>query len=219
MQVNKPGRNSGGGQKERSIWEESRAQELIQRVLSKELSMTAAAVRLGIDTNTFFAHITDNGKNKSRVQLLLGPDANTENNTFMNANHSEDSDHNNSGVDPLEMAPMDSLGEDSNPPPPYPGGSEDSNMEGIVENSHVASEMNGDDNEEPEIIEDTADPSRSGDEQVSAVQEMTEGDEETLEHHQGDRQESAGETMESFQSIVDDSSAGNTCVDTAVANN
>ena len=40
-------------------------------VLNKELSLTAAAVRLGVDTNTFFAHITDNGKNKQRVAQLM----------------------------------------------------------------------------------------------------------------------------------------------------
>ena len=71
--MNKPGRNStGGSQKDRSLWEESRAQELITQVLNKELSLTAAAVRLGVDTNTFFAHLTDNGKNKARVALLMG---------------------------------------------------------------------------------------------------------------------------------------------------
>ena len=72
--MNKGGRTSvtsSGGKESRNLWEETRAQDLIMMVLNKELSLTAAAVRLGVDTNTFFAHLTENGKNKQRVSLLM----------------------------------------------------------------------------------------------------------------------------------------------------
>lgn len=197
---------------------------VIQRVLSKELSLTAAAVRLGVDTNTFFAHITDNGKNKTRVAILLGTDPNAEN-SFINANHSEDSDPNNSGLDPLENSAIDPLGEDSNPPP-YQGigqMSEDSNMEGVVENSIVGPEMNGDDNEEPEIIEDSNDPSRSVEGEVPAMQEITEPEEEAaaaavVEGVSVAEPQESVEPMESFQSMVEDES-GNVCSDASLTNN
>lgn len=199
FQVNKPGRTPGSGQKERSIWEESRAQELIQRVLSKELSLTAAAVRLGVDTNTFFAHLTDNGKNKSRVALLLGTDNSSSENAFGNANHSEDSNSANASVDPV--------GDDSNLPE-NSGGlvSEDSNMESIAENSHNGSEVNGekDDNEEPEIIDDSNTAIRST-ENMPALEEITTEGNEGDEHITTD-QSSADQPMESFQSMVEDDS-------------
>lgn len=63
----------GGTKENRSIWDENRAQELILAVLNKELSLTAAAVRLGVDTTTFLSHLTDNGKNKQRLAQLVGP--------------------------------------------------------------------------------------------------------------------------------------------------
>ncbi|XP_063591681.1 uncharacterized protein LOC134768811 isoform X1 [Penaeus indicus] len=197
--VNKPGRTPGSGQKERSIWEESRAQELIQRVLNKELSLTAAAVRLGVDTNTFFAHLTDNGKNKSRVALLLGTDNSSSENTFGNVNHSEDSNSANAAVD--------AVGDDSNPPE-NSGGlvSEDSNMESIAENSHNGSEVNGekDDSEEPEIIDDSNTTVRSS-EHITALEEITvegnEGDDQGISD-----QGSTDQPMESFQSMVEEES-------------
>nr|XP_027232743.1 uncharacterized protein LOC113824205 [Penaeus vannamei] len=197
--VNKPGRTPGSGQKERSIWEESRAQELIQRVLNKELSLTAAAVRLGVDTNTFFAHLTDNGKNKSRVALLLGTDNSSSENTFGNANHSEDSNSANAAVD--------AVGDDSNPPE-NSGGlvSEDSNMESIAENSHNGSEVNGekDDSEEPEIIDDSNTTVRSS-EHIPALEEITvegnDGDDQIISD-----QGSTDQPMESFQSMVEEES-------------
>ena len=69
---------SGNNKEPRNPFDESRAQELIMAVLNKELSLTAAAVRLGVDTNTFFSHLTDNGKNKQRVaQLMAGVTPNT----------------------------------------------------------------------------------------------------------------------------------------------
>lgn len=197
--MNKPGRTPGSGQKERSIWEESRAQELIQRVLNKELSLTAAAVRLGVDTNTFFAHLTDNGKNKSRVALLLGTDNSSSENTFGNANHSEDSNSANAAVD--------AVGDDSNPPE-NSGGlvSEDSNMESIAENSHNGSEVNGekDDSEEPEIIDDSNATVRSS-EHIPALEEITvegnDGDDQVISD-----QGSTDQPMESFQSMVEEES-------------
>ena len=64
---------SGGTKENRTIWDENRAQDLILAVLNKELSLTAAAVRLGVDTTTFLAHLTDNGTNKQRLAQLVGP--------------------------------------------------------------------------------------------------------------------------------------------------
>lgn len=197
FQVNKQGRG-GGSQKERSIWEEARAQELIQRVLNKELSLTAAAVRLGVDTNTFFAHVTDNGKNKGRVALLLGTDGTTTTTTTptttktsdttvaatasyinANANHSEDP----SSADPA--------GDDSNPPGNNVAGgqgSDDSNAESLAENMEV--EVNGEkgDNEEPEVLDNTR-QSRS----ALELQETSADDAQASPHG-----------METFQSIVED---------------
>ena len=54
------------------MWSEPKALDIIQKVLNKELSLTAAAVRLGVDYNSFFAHLTDNGKDDFRVALLTG---------------------------------------------------------------------------------------------------------------------------------------------------
>lgn len=202
--MNKQGRGSGTPQKERSIWEEARAQELIQRVLNKELSLTAAAVRLGVDTNTFFAHLTDNGKNKGRVALLLGTDGTTTPTTtapttttasdttvaatasYVNANtnHSEDS-ANASSVDPA--------GEDSNPSGNNVGGgqgSDDSNAESLPDNMEV--EVNGEkgDNEESEMIDSTRQMRSTMD-----LQEANTGE---------DPQEASPHNMETFQSIVED---------------
>ncbi|XP_050734582.1 ataxin-2 homolog isoform X3 [Eriocheir sinensis] len=202
--VNKQGRGGGAAQKERSIWEEARAQELIQRVLNKELSLTAAAVRLGVDTNTFFAHVTDNGKNKVRVALLLGTDGTTTTTTTpttttssdttvaatasyvnANANHSEDSNSANpSSADPA--------GEDSNPPGNNVGGgqaSDDSNAESLAENMEV--ELNGEkgDNEEAEVLDNTRQARPT-----LALQEANTGDNGQTSPH----------TMETFQSIVED---------------
>ena len=201
--MNKQGRGSGTPQKERSIWEEARAQELIQRVLNKELSLTAAAVRLGVDTNTFFAHLTDNGKNKGRVALLLGTDGATNPTTttptttssdstiaatasYVNANtnHSEDS-ANPSSVDPI--------GEDSSPSGNNVGvgqGSDDSNAESLADNMEV--EVNGEkgDNEDLEMMENTT--------QIRSTMELQE------ENTGEDAQEASPHNMETFQSIVED---------------
>lgn len=203
LQVNKQGRGGGAAQKERSIWEEARAQELIQRVLNKELSLTAAAVRLGVDTNTFFAHVTDNGKNKVRVALLLGTDGTTTTTTTStttkisdstvaatasyinaNANHSDDSNlANPSSADPA--------GEDSSPHGNNVAegqASDDSNAESLAENMKV--EVNGEkgDNEETEVLDSTR-QSRS-----------------TLELQEAntDEVQASPHTMETFQSIVED---------------
>ena len=196
--MNKQGRGSGTPQKERSIWEEARAQELIQRVLNKELSLTAAAVRLGVDTNTFFAHLTDNGKNKGRMALLLGTDGTTTTTattptttttndskgaaTNANTNHSEDS-ANASLVDPI--------GEDSNPSGNNVAGgqgSDDSNAESLADNMEV--EVNGEkgDNEESEM-----DNSREMRTSMDLQENTGEDPQETSPHN-----------VETFQSIVED---------------
>ncbi|XP_042210919.1 uncharacterized protein LOC121858514 isoform X2 [Homarus americanus] len=202
--VNKQGRSGNSAQKERSIWEESRAQELIQRVLNKELSLTAAAVRLGVDTNTFFAHLTDNGKNKSRVALLLGTDPNNSDSSFnmnVTTNHSEDSNSANASS-------VDLVGEDSNPPDNGGGqASDDSNMETLVVNARVETEVNGEkeDNEEPEIIDDTNNETRSSEQQILGLQEMS--TDETVEGQVAEeQQETSQQSMETFQSIVEDDS-------------
>lgn len=195
-------RGGGAAQKERSIWEESRAQELIQMVLNKELSLTAAAVRLGVDTNTFFAHVTDNGKNKGRLALLLGTDGTTTTTTTptttttsnttgaatasyanANANHSEDSNPANQSGDPA--------GEDSNPPGNSVGGgqgSDDSNAESLADN--VELEVNGEkgDNEEAEVVDNTR--------QARSALELQETD--------ADDAQASPHTMETFQSMVED---------------
>ncbi|XP_069172688.1 uncharacterized protein [Procambarus clarkii] len=200
--VNKQGRG-GSSQKERSIWEESRAQELIQHVLNKELSLTAAAVRLGVDTNTFFAHLTDNGKNKSRVALLLGTDTNNSDSSFnvnTNTNHSEDSNSANASS-------VDLVGEDSNPADNGGGqGSDDSNMECLAENGRIESEVNGekDDNEDPEVIDDN-NQTRSTEQQILGLQEMS-ADEGVDEQMTEDQQETTQQSLETFQSIVEDDS-------------
>ncbi|KAK8733945.1 hypothetical protein OTU49_006258 [Cherax quadricarinatus] len=203
--VNKQGRAERSALKERSMWEESRAQELIQRVLSKELSLTAAAVRLGVDTNTFFAHLTDHGKNKSRVALLLGTDTNNSDSSFnmnTNTNHSEDSNSANASS-------VDLVGEDSNPPDNGGGqASDDSNMESLSENAQIESEVNGekDDAEEPLIIDDAADnQTRSTEQQILGLQEMS-TDEGVEGQMVEDQQETTQQSMETFQSIVEDDS-------------
>lgn len=200
--MNKQGRGGGAAQKERSIWEEARAQELIQRVLNKELSLTAAAVRLGVDTNTFFAHITDNGKNKVRVGLLLGTDGTTTTTTATtttsdttvaatasyvnaNANHSEDSN-------PANPSSADPAGEDCSPPGNNVGGgqaSDDSNAESLAENMKV--EVNGEegDNEEADVLNNTR---------------QTRPTLELQESNAGDDVQASPRTMETFQSIVED---------------
>lgn len=205
FQVNKQGRSGSSAQKERSIWEESRAQELIQRVLNKELSLTAASIRLGVDTNTFFAHLTDNGKNKSRMALLLGTDANSSDGPYvsMNAssNHNEDSNSANASA-------TDPVGEDSNTPDNGGGqGSDDSNMESIVENSQIESEVNGerDDNEEPEIVDGNNGQTRSSEQQILGLQEMN-TDETVEEQMTEDQQDTTQQSMETFQSIVEEDS-------------
>lgn len=196
--MNKQGRGSGTPQKERSIWEEARAQELIQRVLNKELSLTAAAVRLGVDTNTFFAHLTDNGKNKGRMALLLGTDGTTTTTTTTpttttandstvaasnaNTNHSEDST-NASLVDPS--------GEDSNPSGNNVGGgqgSDDSNAESLADNMEV--EVNG---EKGDIEESEVDNSR----EMRTAMDLQENTGE-------DPQQTSPHNTETFQSIVED---------------
>ncbi|XP_071550231.1 uncharacterized protein [Panulirus ornatus] len=203
--VNKQGRSGGSAQKERSIWEESRAQELIQRVLNKELSLTAASIRLGVDTNTFFAHLTDNGKNKSRMALLLGTDTNSSDGPYVSmnvsSNHNEDSNSANASA-------MDPAGEDSNPPDNGGGQvSDDSNMESIAENSRIESEVNGerDDNEEPEVIDGANNQTRSSEQQILGLQEMN-TDETVEEQITEDQQDTTQQSMETFQSIVEEDS-------------
>lgn len=166
--------------------------------------MTAAAVRLGVDTNTFFAHVTDNGKNKVRVALLLGTDGTTNTTTTpttttssdttvaatasyinANANHSEDS---NSAI----PSSADPAGEDSSPPGNNVGGgqaSDDSNAESLAENMEV--ELNGEkgDNEEAEVLDNTRQTRPT-----LALQEANTGDNGQTSPH----------TMETFQSIVED---------------
>ncbi|KAK4296459.1 hypothetical protein Pmani_031040 [Petrolisthes manimaculis] len=257
--VNKQGRVSGGNgggssQKERSIWDESRAQDLIQRVLNKELSLTAAAVRLGVDTNTFFSHLTDNGKNKSRVALLLGTDLsgspssdsslNNNNATSASAtNHHQHNDDSNSANASL----IDATGEDSNPPGGNNQASDDSNMDGLMDASRGVSkddeplnldtshqviediegtgqepELNGEkeDNEDDLEVIDDAHETRTS-EQALGVQDMhetrsseqamgvqdLEAVEEAEDQLTEDQEHMPQQTMESFQSIVEDDSA------------
>lgn len=186
FQVNKPGRSpsssgsggsgpGGGGsnsQKERNIWDESRSQDLIQKVLNKELSLTAAAVRLGIDYNTFFAHLTDNGKDQARVSLLTSSSSALEDlsstGTRKRRTGEEDVDEDdiiedeeeepNNGMMPLEyehdeeidkIAPQEpeeegtAEGEVGEMEEPYEGGEEESHHEG-EEEMGVGAEDEGD---------------------------------------------------------------------------